>query len=346
MMVEKKFADFRSDTVTRPSAAMLDAMMTSPVGDDVWGDDPTVNLLQEEVAALLGKEAALFVPSGTMSNQLALKARTSPGDQIVLEYGAHINRYEAGGPALLSGLLVTTVEAPDSVLTWPLVEKALNPDNVHCAPPRMVCLENTHNVAGGTILPQENVIAIAEGAHERGLWVHMDGARIWHTHVATGTPLADLCAPVDSVSVCFSKGLGAPVGSVLASDRETIVRAHRFRKIFGGAMRQVGILAGACRYALEHHVGRLDDDHAAATRLAVGLDHPDLKVNHPVDTNIVIIDVAKEAEEALLAHLEKLGVLGVGFGPGRVRLIPNLDTSAADLDRALEALNSYTGASS
>ena len=201
-------------------------------------------------------------------------------------------------------------------------------------------------MAGGTILPQEKVTAIAYGAHARGLWVQLDGARIWHTHVVTGTPLAELCAPVDSVSVCFSKGLGAPVGSVLASDRETIVRAHRFRKIFGGAMRQVGILAGACRYALEHNLDRLADDHAAAARLAAGLDHPDLKVNHPVDTNIVIIDVAGGDEEALLAHLEERDILGVAFGTGRVRMIPNLDTSAADVDRALEALNSFPGAAS
>jgi len=338
--------DFRSDTVTRPTAAMREAMATAVVGDDVFGDDPTVNRLQDEVAALVGKEAALYVPSGTMGNQLALRAQTSPGDQIVLEDGAHIYRYEAGAPAVLGGLLVGCIQAPGGILTWPLVEAAFNPDNVHCAPPRLVCLENTHNGAGGRILPQENVRAIADGAHGRGMRVHLDGARLWHAHVATGLSLAELCDPVDSVSVCFSKALGAPVGSVLAADRTTITRAHRFRKMWGGGMRQAGILAAACLHALEHHLDRLADDHAHARTLAAGLDHPALKVNHPVETNIVIIDVAAGGDEALLAHLEDHAVLGVGFGPGRVRLIPNLDTTGSDVARALEVLNSFPGAAS
>jgi threonine aldolase len=338
--------DFRSDTVTRPTAAMLEAMVSAEVGDDVFGDDPTTNRLQEEVAALLGKDAALFVPSGTMGNQLALRAQTNPGDQIVLEDGAHIYRYEAGAPATLCGLLVGCVKAPGGILTWPMVEAALNPDNVHCAPPSMVCLENTNNNAGGRILPQDNVRAIAEGAHARGLRVHLDGARLWHAHVATGLSLAELCAPVDSVSVCFSKALGAPVGSILAADRASITKAHRFRKMWGGGMRQVGILAAACRHALEHHLNRLAEDHEQARRLAAGLDHPALKVNHPVETNIVIIDVAAGGDGALLEHLEAHGVLGVGFGPGRVRLIPNLDTSGSDVTRAIEVLNSYPGAES
>ncbi|MFH2052092.1 MAG: GntG family PLP-dependent aldolase [bacterium] len=338
--------DMRSDTVTRPSAGMRKAMAEAEVGDDVFGDDPTVNRLQEEVAALLGKEAALYVPSGTMGNQLALKAQTSPGDQIVLEDGAHIYRYEAGGPAALSGLLVTCVKAPGGRLDWPEVAAALNPpDNVHCAPPALVCLENTHNNAGGRVLPQDNVLRIAEGAHARGLRVHLDGARLWHAHVATGLPLAELAAPVDTVSVCFSKGLGAPVGSVVAGDRDAIIKAHRFRKLFGGAMRQAGILAAACLYALEHNLERLAEDHAHAAFIASGLDHPALKVNHPVDTNIVIIDVeGAGADAALLRHLESRGVLGVGFGAGRVRLIPNLDTPADALDRVVGALNSFPGA--
>ena len=336
--------DLRSDTVTQPVPGMLEAMVRAELGDDVWGDDPTVNRLQDVMAERLGMEAALFVPSGTMSNQCALWAQTSPGDQIVLEDGAHIYRYEAGAPALLSSLLVTCVAAPGGVLDWPLVEKALNPDNVHCAPPAVVCLENTHNHAGGRILPQENVIAISEASHARNLRVHMDGARLWHTHVETGLSLADLVAPVDSVSVCFSKALGAPVGSVLAGDKATIVRAHRFRKILGGAMRQAGLLAAACLYALDHHLERLVDDHAMARTLADGLDHPGLKVNHPVETNIVIVDVAGPGQdEALLAHLENHGVLGVGFGTGRVRLMPHLEITAADIGRTVEILNSFPG---
>jgi threonine aldolase len=323
---------------------MLEAMMTAEVGDDVFGDDPTVNRLQEVVADLLGKEAALFVPSGTMGNQLALRAQTRHGDQIVLEDGAHIYRYEAGAPAAINGVLVTCVQAPGGVLDWPLVEAALNPDNVHCAPPSLICLENTHNRAGGRIHPQKAVRQIADGAHARSLRVHMDGARLWHAHVATGLALNELASPVDSVSVCFSKALGAPVGSVLAADQVTITRAHRFRKMWGGGMRQAGFLAAACLYALDHHLDRLTVDHENARALAAGLDHPELKVNHPVDTNIVIIDVdGPGRDEDLLTHLENCGVWGVGFGPGRVRLIPHLEHSVEDVGRAIQALNSFAG---
>jgi threonine aldolase len=334
----------RSDTVTRPTAGMLEAMATAQVGDDVFGDDPTVNRLQEVVADLLGKEAALFVPSGTMGNQLALRAQTRHGDQIVLEDGAHIYRYEAGAPAAINGVLVTCVQAPGGVLDWPLVEAALNPDNVHCAPPSLICLENTHNRAGGRIHPQKAVRQIADGAHARSLRVHMDGARLWHAHVATGLALNELASPVDSVSVCFSKALGAPVGSVLAADQVTITRAHRFRKMWGGGMRQAGFLAAACLYALDHHLDRLTVDHENARALAAGLDHPELKVNHPVDTNIVIIDVdGPGRDEDLLTHLENCGVWGVGFGPGRVRLVPHLEHSVEDVGRAIQALNSFAG---
>ncbi|MBU8871188.1 MAG: DegT/DnrJ/EryC1/StrS family aminotransferase [Gemmatimonadales bacterium] len=334
--------DMRSDTVTRPTDAMRRAMMTAAVGDDVFGDDPTVNHLQEVVAELLGKEAALFVPSGTMGNQLALKAQTSPGDQIIMEDGAHIYRYEAGGPAMLSGLLVTCLDAPCGWLEWTQVEGVLNPDNVHCAPPRLVCLENTHNRAGGVVFPQEKMVEIGEQSHALGLRVHLDGARLWHTHIAVGMPLAELAAPADTVSVCFSKGLGAPVGSILAGDQAVISRAHRFRKILGGGMRQAGILAAACLYALEHNLARLAEDHVHARMIVDGLDHSGLKVNHPVDTNIVIIDVEGVGrDQALLEHLECQGVLGVGFGPGRVRLIPNLDTSTDDVLLVLEAVNSF-----
>ena len=339
-----RLIDMRSDTVTRPTAAMRAAMAAAEVGDDVFGDDPTINRLQEQVAALLGKEAALYVPSGTMGNQLAIGAQTRRGRQIVVESGAHIYRYEAGAPAVLSGVLVTCVAAPGGQLRWEDIEPELNPSDVHCAPPALICLENTHNRAGGRILPQANVVAIGEAAHARGLRVHLDGARLWHAHIATGLPLAELAAPVDSVSVCFSKALGAPVGSVLAADRETITKAHRLRKMWGGGMRQAGLLAAACLHALDHHLERLHDDHAAASRIAEELDHPRLKVNHPVDSNIVIIDVAGPGgHEALLEHLRGQGVLAIGFGPGRVRLVPNLDCSTADVERVITALNAMPG---
>ena len=336
--------DMRSDTVTRPTAAMRAAIAAAEVGDDVFGDDPTVNRLQARVAGLLGKEAALFVPSGTMGNQLAIRAQARAGDQVVLEGGAHIYRYEAGAPAVLTGVQLTCVATADGLLDWPAVAAALNPDNVHCAPPRLVCLENTHNGAGGRILPQGRVEAIGAGAHARGLRVHLDGARLWHAHVATGLSLAELARPVDSVSVCFSKALGAPAGSVLAADGETIRAAHRYRKLLGGAMRQVGVLAAACLHALDHHLERLTDDHAAARRLASGLDNPFLAVNHPVDTNIVIVDVAGPGgDAALLAHLEAGGVLAVGFGPGRVRLVPNLETPSEAVEAVLTSLNCFPG---
>lgn len=344
MAAKPSIVDMRSDTVTKPTAAMREAMLVAEVGDDVFGDDPTVNRLQEMVAERLGKESALYIPSGTMSNQLALKAQTNPGDQVVLEDGAHIYRYEGGAPSVLSGVQLTCVPTSDGLMTWDDIVAALNPDNVHCAPPAVVCLENTHNRAGGRILPQAEVVRIGEQVHELGLRLHLDGARLWHAHIATGTSLSDLAAPFDSVSVCFSKGLGAPIGSVLVADRQTIDRAYRFRKMLGGGMRQVGILAAACLYALEHQLERLQEDHDHAQILATGLDHPGLAVNHPVDTNIVIVDAAGEgADESLLAHLAEQGILAVGFGPGRVRLIPNLENSRSDVDRVVEALNSWPG---
>jgi threonine aldolase len=334
--------DLRSDTVTQPTPAMRRAIAAAEVGDDVFGDDPTVLRLQTEVAARLGKAAALFVPSGTMGNQLALMAQTRPGDQVLLEAGAHIYNYEGGAPAALSGLHVTPVATADGRLAWAQVEAALHPDDVHFAPPRLVCLENTHNRAGGRILPAETAQVLGGKAHERGLRVHLDGARLWHAHVATGLPLDRLAAPADTVSVCFSKGLGAPVGSVLAGDADTIRRAHRCRKRLGGGMRQAGILAAACLHALEHHLERLAEDHAHARRLAESLAHPQLAVNHPVETNIVIIDVRPPATpEGLLVHLRGAGVLGVGFGPGRVRLVPHLGVDPQQIEAVVAALAAF-----
>lgn len=342
MHAHEDLIDLRSDTVTRPTPGMLRAMAAAELGDDVLGDDPTVQRLQAVVAERLGKEAGLFVPSGTMGNQLAIRAQTAPGDQVVVEDGAHVYRYEAGAPAALSGVQLTCVPAPGGLLSWELVEPALNPANVHCPPPSLVCLENTHNRAGGRLVPQELVVAVGAGARARGLRVHLDGARLWHAHVAGGLALAELAAPADTVSVCFSKGLGAPVGSVLVGDREVIARAHRFRKMWGGGMRQSGLLAAACLYALEHQLERLAEDHARAAAIAGGLDHPALSVGHPVDTNIVIVDVAGPgADLRLVAHLAARGILALGFGPGCVRLVPNLLNSDADIARVVEALNAF-----
>jgi threonine aldolase len=337
--------DLRSDTVTRPTPGMRRAMAEAEVGDDVFGDDPTVARLEERVSALLGKEAALYVPSGTMSNQLALRSQTHHGEQMVCEAGAHVVRYEGGGPAALSGLLVTTVDAPDGALRWDLIEPVLNSaTDLHAAPPALVAVENTHNRAGGRIVPQPLVEEIGARARERGLKVHLDGARLWNAHVAGGLPLAVLAAPADTVSVCFSKGLGAPVGSALAGPRETIARARRFRKQLGGGMRQVGILAAACLYALDNHLGRLAEDHAHARRIVDELANPRLRPLHPVDTNIVILGVQPPATaEGLLAHLAADGILAVAFGPGRVRLIPNLDVDAAGIARVVASLGTFAG---
>ncbi len=338
------FVDLRSDTVTQPTAGMRRAMAEAEVGDDVFGDDPTVQRLQEEVADLLGKESALFVPSGTMANQLALRSQTQPGDQIICEAGAHLYNYEGGAPAALSGVLPTCITTPDGILRWELIAAALNPADVHFAPPALVCLENTHNRAGGLIQPQPEVERIGREAHARGLRVHLDGARLWNAHVATGTPLAELAAPADSVSVCFSKALGAPVGSILAGQRVLIERAHRHRKRFGGGMRQVGILAAACIYALRYHLQRLAEDHARAARLGRELHNPLLRVAHPVQTNIVILSVSPPATaDGLLAHLAGEDILAVGFGPGRVRLVPHLGVDDAAISRVLTVLNAFAG---
>ena len=331
--------DFRSDTVTRPDAEMRRAIAEAPVGDDVFGDDPTVNRLQARVAELLDKEAALYVPSGTMANQIALRALTSRGDQVLCEDGAHVYRFEAGAPAALSGLALTPIPGRSGVLGWADIAPHLNPDDAHYAPPAVICLENTHNRAGGRVQPQDLVEEIGREAHARGLAVHLDGARLWNAHVAGGLAPAELAAPADTVSVCFSKGLGAPVGSCLAGPRDVIARAHRARKLFGGGMRQAGLLAAACLHALDRNLPRLADDHRRARRLAEGLDNPALRLDHEVETNIVIYRTTDARR--LLDHLRDHGVLAVAFGAGRVRLVPNLMTGDEAVARALAALNSY-----
>jgi threonine aldolase len=337
--------DLRSDTVTRPTPAMYEAMIEAELGDDVLGDDPTVHRLQVRVAALLGKDESLFVPSGTMANQIAVAAQTRPGQQVILEADGHIYHYEAGGPAALAGVQLTLVVGDGGALRWEQVEAALSPPDVHFPEPALICLENTHNRAGGRILPQDQVVAVGRGARRRGLRVHLDGARLWNAHVATGTPLDRLCEPVDTVSVCFSKALGAPVGSCLAGDRETLTRARWWRKRLGGGMRQSGLLAAACLHALDHHLERLAEDHAHARRVAGELDNPLLSVDHPVDTNIVMVDVASPGTAVqLVDHLADQGILVLALGERRVRLIPNLGVDAAGMDAALAALNSYRGA--
>jgi len=334
--------DLRSDTVTRPRPAMLAAMSAAELGDDVLGDEPTVQQLEERVADILGKEAAVYVPSGTMANQMAVGAQMRPGQMLILEAQAHIHLYEAGAPAALWGAHTNLVSGDGGALTWDSIAAILPPDDVHYAEPALICLENTHNKAGGRIVPQDKVLDVAAGARRRGLRLHLDGARLWNAHVATGLSMGELAAPFDTVSVCFSKALGAPVGSCLAGDIDTLTVARRLRKRLGGGMRQSGLLAAACLYALDHQLERLAEDHDHASRVAAELDNELLGVNHPVDTNIVVVDVAAPGTaQGLLDHFAEHDIAALSLGPTSVRLIPNLDVSAADMDVVMETLNTY-----
>lgn len=332
--------DLRSDTVTRPSSAMRKVIAEAEVGDDVHGDDPTVNRLQERVAEELGKQAALYVPSGTMSNQIGVALHTQPGDQLILEAESHIYHYEAGAPAALSGLWPTLVPSASGAPAWSEIEQAIAPRNAHKPRPALICLENTHNRHGGTVVPLECIDEVGQKCHERGLKLHLDGARLFNASVATSIPLTRWCENVDTVSVCFSKGLGAPVGSCLAGSEAEIAKALRLRKRFGGGMRQAGILAAACLYALDHNFFRLKEDHANARILAEGLNHPLLSIPSLPETNIVLVDVdEKVGAERLLSALAEKGVRAVAFGPNRIRLTVHLDVSREDCEYALSILN-------
>jgi threonine aldolase len=332
--------DLRSDTVTQPTAAMRAAMAQAPVGDDVWGEDPTVTRLQERSAALLGKPAALFVPSGTMANQIALLTHCDRADEVFVGEGNHSLYYESGAGQAWAGVSFNVVGRGGLFTTDQLVE-AIRPPNQHFPRPRLVALENTHNRSGGRIFPQRDVEAIAEAAHARGLSLHLDGARIWNASVAGGCPTATLCEPVDSVSACFSKGLGAPVGSVLAGDENFIERAHRYRKMLGGGMRQAGILAGACLHALDHHVERLADDHNNARALAQTLSVVDGLRCDParVETNIVVFEVTTRPARDFVRLAAECGVKLAALDQTRVRAVTHLDVSADDIQEAAQRLS-------
>ncbi|MGQ3052561.1 MAG: low-specificity L-threonine aldolase [Roseateles sp.] len=316
---------------------MLEAIKVAKVGDDVFGDDPTVNALQERVAALLGKEAALFMPSGTQSNLCGLLAHCGRGDEYLVGQLAHTYRYEGGGAAVLGSIQPQPLpNQPDGTIRLEDIAAAIKPDDPHFARTRLLALENTW---GGNVLPAAYVADACELAHSRGLATHLDGARLFNAAVASGQSVAQLARDFDSVSICFSKGLGAPIGSMLVGSRELIARAHRIRKMVGGGLRQVGLLAAAADHALTHHVERLADDHALARRLADGLAAlPGVTVTPP-QTNIVFAQVSDGRTPALLEHLKSCGVLATGLIG--LRFVTHLDVDAAGVDHAIAAAREF-----
>lgn len=337
-----KIIDLRSDTVTQPTEEMLHAMIAAQVGDDVLGDDPTVLELQEEVAAMFGKEAGLFVPSGTMSNQIAIKIHTQPGTEVICDIGAHIYNYEAGGPAFHSGVQIRPLDCGFGILDPDVVEANLRfEDNIHFAPTALIELENTHNRGGGTITPPDKIKKMRRMADKYCLPLHLDGARIWNASVASGISLKEYGSYFDTVSVCFSKGLGAPVGSMLLGTKDLIWKGLRIRKLLGGGMRQSGYLAAAALYAVRNNMQRLAEDHAHAQKLArevAKLQH--LTVNADmVQTNIVMVDIQDPAMDStrLVAELGTRGIRCLPVSPKRIRLVFHLHISSGDTDKIIEA---------
>jgi threonine aldolase len=329
--------DFRSDTVTRPTAAMRAAMAAAPVGDDVLGDDPSVNALEAEVAALLGFEAALFLPSGTQSNLVGVMTHCARGDEYIVGQEAHTYRYEAGGAAVLGSVQPQPLDnAADGTLPLPNIEAAIKPDDAHFARTRLIALENT---IGGRVLPVGYTAAVREVADRHRLALHLDGARLWNAAVKQGVEPRAIAQHFDSVSVCLSKGLGAPVGSVLCGGRDFIKASRRWRKMLGGGMRQAGILAAAGRYAIAHHIPRLAEDHEHAARLAAGLvRHARLAVAPP-QTNMVFVGVPDELAQAFGGHLAAEGVRP--HGTTRQRWCTHLDVSRADVDAAIASVDRF-----
>ena len=316
-------------------------MYEAEVGDDVFGDDPTVNELEAYVASLFEREASLYAPSGTMANQICLRAHSQPGWELLCDRQCHVVCYEQGGPAVHSGLLVNLLNTERGMVTAEMVRANIRPKNLHIPLTKIVELENTHNHHGGTILPQDEVVKVREVCDEFDLILHLDGARIWNAHVATGMSLPELTQPFHSVSVCLSKGLGAPIGSMIVGSREFIEKCRRVRKLFGGGMRQVGILASAGLYALKNNIPRLAEDHANARFLAEQLNtfemfEVDMSL---VQTNIILINITTgERAESLLARMKQVGVLGVQFGPHQIRFVAHLDVTRADCEEALSRL--------
>lgn len=334
--------DLRSDTVTRPTSEMLAAMMTAQVGDDVIDIDPTVDALQRYTAELLGKDAAIFMPSGTMTNQIALRVHCQPGDEFLCESGCHIYNYEQGAFAQLSGLVARTIDGAFGVIQTGQLDDIIRPDNEHMVRTKLICLENTHNRSGGTVLPFQGVQDICQWAHAEGLRTHLDGARLFNAVAASGIDAKQWCQGFDSVSVCFSKGLGAPVGSCLVGSHEFIHKARRARKLFGGGMRQAGYLAAGALYGIQHLRDRLATDHTHARTLAETIRTCDglTLLNPKVDSNIILFAVAKQLGTApqFMQELQRHSVLSLAMGTNAIRLVTHLDVDEVAIHNACQAI--------
>lgn len=339
-----KYIDLRSDTVTKPSRPMLEAMMRAEVGDDVFGEDPTVNKLQQTIASMFGKEGALFVPSGTMGNEVCVKVHTQPGDEIIVDEDSHIFVYETAAPSMLSGVQMKPIPNQKGVITAQQIMKAIRPKVYWMPRTKLICLENTHGRSGGSVFPIDEMKKIQEVALEHHISVHLDGARLWNASVATGIPVGDYAQYVDSLSVCFSKGLGAPVGSIIIGSKGFVEEARKYRKLFGGGMRQVGILAAAALFALDHNIDRLKEDHAKARTFAVELTGlSTLKVApDDVHTNMVILETNNtgKSQSEVLDLLKSKGVLLTPERASSIRAVFHLDVTVEEVKQAIEVFRS------
>jgi len=332
--------ELRSDTFTKPTPAMRSAMAEAEVGDDVWGEDPTANALEEHCAELFGKEAACFVPSGSMGNEISIKAQTVPGEEIIVEASSHIIDAEVGAPATISQVIVRAVPGDRGVFDLDALDAAIRPPSRFFTHTALVCLENTHQSSGGAVVPVDLFRGMCKLARDRGLRVHLDGARIFNAAVASGVDVGEYAAEVDTLSFCFSKGLGAPVGSMMLGDAETVARARRVRKMLGGGMRQVGGLCAAARVAVDTMVERLTEDHVNARRLADGIAEvwPDALDPASVETNIVMLDTGSRPAAEIAEALDARGVKVGALGEHRIRCVTHKDVNAEGIERALDAM--------
>ena len=340
--MESRMIDLRSDTFTKPTSAMRDFMIKAEVGDDVFGEDPTANELQKMIAEMLAKESALFVASGTQANQISINAQTRPGQEVICDYNAHIFNYESGAAGMLSGVQLHPITGKLGHPTAEQISEVIRPFDDHYPQTGLICLENTHNRAGGTVFPLKEIEKISELARRKGLRMHLDGARLWNAAVATGITIAEYASHFDSVSLCFSKGLGAPVGSIVVGSNDFIKRAHFYRKACGGGMRQIGILAAACIFAVENHFDRLNEDHQHARMLAETFAAlPGFKVDlDSVETNIVIVDVSGTGKDAfeITGLLKDNKILVLPFSVAKIRLVTYLNLTLSDIKQAIGIL--------